>query len=139
MSVHKATQKATHQTAKKTVVLTVTREGKHESPAQRRERWVRDGIDITPDMKVYSDEEAAQRGRALVESAIDADELAELDRLITLGRPSVGAAKPRGESPKRQVRLSEELDRALTERHEREKRSRSAIMRDALTKYLQDA
>jgi len=110
-----------------------------ETAAQRRERWVRDGVDITPDMKVYSDEEAAERGRALVESAIDADELAELDRLIALGRPSVGATRPRGESPKRQVRLPNDLDQALAERAKRDHLTPSAVIRDALTKYLQDA
>lgn len=111
----------------------------HEIRDERRERWARDGIDITPEMNAYGGEEAARRGRALVESAVDADELAELDRLITRGRPSIGAEEPRGESPKRQVRLPEELDHALTERAEREHRSASAIMRDALAKYLQGA
>lgn len=107
-----------------------------ESRDERRERWVRDGIDITPNTMVYSGDEAARRGRALVESAIDADELAELDRLIARGRPSVGAGRPRGESPKRQVRLPHDLDRALSERAEREHRSASAILRDALAEYL---
>jgi hypothetical protein len=50
---------------------------------ERRERWAREGINITPDTKIYTGEEAARRGRALVESAVDPEELAEPDRRIT--------------------------------------------------------
>jgi len=53
-----------------------------EDPATRRERWVREGIDITPSTRIYSGDEAARRGRALIESAVSAEELAELDKRI---------------------------------------------------------
>ncbi|MBP2437870.1 ribbon-helix-helix protein, CopG family [Microbacterium amylolyticum] len=107
-----------------------------ETPEERAERYERGDIDISPNATISSGDEAARRGRAVVESALDADELAELDAAIRRGRPSLGQAAARGESPKRQVRLPEELDRALTERAKREHRKASAVIRDALTEYL---
>ncbi|WP_423753856.1 CopG family ribbon-helix-helix protein [Actinomyces israelii] len=41
-----------------------------------------------------------------------------------------------GRSPKRQVRLPEDLDAALQARIDAEQRTASEIMRDALTQYL---
>ena len=108
----------------------------HENREDRRARWARDGIDITPNMEVYSGEEAARRGRALLESALDEDELATLNSLPAPGRPSVGTNIPKGESPQRRVRLPRDLDDALAARAEREGRTTSAVMRDALTAYL---
>lgn len=64
--------------------------------------------------------------------AITADDV----RKVVRGRHSLGAAQHRGTSPKRQVRLPIELDRALTERAERDHTNRSDIMREALTRYL---
>lgn len=40
---------------------------------------LRTGNDITPTVRIYRGEEAARRGRALIESAVSAEELAELD------------------------------------------------------------
>jgi len=51
------------------------------------------------------------------------------------GRPKVGGAG-KGESPKRQVRLSEELDAKLTERAQRDETTAAAVMRDAIEFYL---
>ncbi|WP_110589838.1 ribbon-helix-helix protein, CopG family [Microbacterium suaedae] len=108
----------------------------NETREERAARYERGDIDISPDTKIRSGDEAAARGRALIEASLDPAELAELDKAIGRGRPSVGAKGARGESPKRQVRLPVDLDRALTERAEREHRPVAAIMRDALTDYL---
>lgn len=64
--------------------------------------------------------------------AVTADDV----RKVMRGRHSLGAAQHRGESPKRQVRLPVELDRALTERAERDHTNVSDIMREALSQYL---
>ncbi len=64
--------------------------------------------------------------------AIGAEEV----RHAVRGRHSLGAGAHRGVSPKRQVRLPVELDRALTERAERERTSASEVMRAALAQYL---
>lgn len=64
--------------------------------------------------------------------AIGAEEV----RHAVRGRHSLGAGAHRGVSPKRQVRLPVELDRALTERAERECTSASEVMREALAQYL---
>lgn len=61
----------------------------------------------------------------------------DLQELITLGgRPSLSGRPGAGPSPKRQVRLSRELDALLTERAERDDRKPSVIIRDALEAYL---
>ncbi|GGH51201.1 ribbon-helix-helix protein, CopG family [Microbacterium album] len=67
-------------------------------------------------------------------SEAEVDELIEIAR--GLGRPSVGSTRPRGESPKLQVRLPHELDEQLRRRAAAEHRRPSEIMRDALAQYL---
>lgn len=56
--------------------------------------------------------------------------------LATMGRPSLSGRPGSGPSPKRQVRLSPELDAALTARAVRDHRNASDIIRDALDSYL---
>jgi len=56
--------------------------------------------------------------------------------LAALGRPSLSGRPGSGPSPKRQVRLSRELDAALTARALHEHRNASDIIRDALDSYL---
>ncbi|GGD31212.1 hypothetical protein GCM10010915_09350 [Microbacterium faecale] len=107
-----------------------------ETYDERAARYERGDIDVSPHAKIYSGEDASRRGRQLIEMVLDEDELAELETAIRRGRPSVGAVGPRGESPKRQVRLPVDLDRALTERAEKEQRNRSDVIRDALSSYL---
>jgi len=58
---------------------------------------------------------------------------AELDTVTRRGRPSLSGA---GTSPKRQVRLPADLDAALQERARAEGRKPSAVMREALARYL---
>lgn len=56
--------------------------------------------------------------------------------LAALGRPSLSGRPGSGPSPKRQVRLSRELDAALTARALKEHRNASDVIRDALDSYL---
>lgn len=107
-----------------------------ETRDERAARYERGDIEVSPSAEVFSGDEAAHRGRAIIDAALDPAELAELERLTARGRPSVGSDIPRGTSRKRQVRLPDGLDRALVERAAREHRNTSAIMRDALTEYL---
>jgi predicted transcriptional regulator len=107
-----------------------------ETREERAARYERGDVEVSPNARIYEGDEAAARGRALMEAALDPEELAELERLTRGGRPSVGSSAARGESPKRQVRLPVELDAELTRRAKAEQRRPSEIMRDALTQYL---
>ncbi|KDA04529.1 gamma-glutamyltransferase [Microbacterium sp. CH12i] len=59
--------------------------------------------------------------------------------LAAMGRPGLSGRPGAGPSPKRQVRLSKELDAALTARALLEHRNASDIIRDALDSYLRAA
>lgn len=59
-----------------------------ETREERTARYERGDVELSPDTKIYSGEEAAQRGRALVEAAASTEEVAELDRVIRRGRRS---------------------------------------------------
>ena len=74
-------------------------------------------------------------GRALLAAALGSEEA--VDRAI--GRPSLNRRRPAGESPVRHIRLSAELDAALTARASAEHRNASEVMREALAAYLQSA
>jgi len=59
---------------------------------------------------------------------------AELTRLR--GRPALDGSSGSGASPRRQVRLSRQLDEALAARAAAEHRQPSAVIRDAIAAYL---
>lgn len=81
----------------------------------------------------YEGDEATREARDLLDDIIGSD---ELDRAIGRGRPALGGRAGSGPSPKRQVRLPQELDELLTERAAAEHRKPSDVMRDALNAYL---
>lgn len=54
----------------------------------------------------------------------------------TLGRPRLDRSPGTGRSPKRQVRLPNDLDELLDQRAALEHRTASEIMRDAIGRYL---
>jgi SRSO17 transposase len=67
---------------------------------------------------------AAEHGRAALERASG-------------GRPSIDpAARPGQHSRNRQVRLAADVDQRLRQLAERQKRTTSAVMRDAVADYL---
>lgn len=70
-------------------------------------------------------------GFELLEQALGSSEAVER---ATGGRPSLTGA--RGKSPMMSLRLTPDLDAALRARAEREHRKPSALMRDALARYL---
>ena len=79
---------------------------------------------------VHAGEEAAARGRAMLEAALGGAEAVE--RALG-GRPSLSSA---GTSPSRTVRLPRDLDSALVDLARVEGRKPSAIVRDAVADYL---
>lgn len=87
------------------------------------------GDDLT-DTTVHTGDEAAARGRAMLEAALGSSDA--VDRALG-GRPSLSTA---GTSPSRTVRLPRELDTALVDLARAEGRKPSAIVRDAVADYL---
>ncbi len=67
---------------------------------------------------------AAEHGRAALERALG-------------GRPSIDpSARPGQHARNRQVRLAADVDRRLQDLAERQQRTASAVMRDAVAEYL---
>lgn len=92
-----------------------------------------DNFDIPAHVQVTQGEEAAAEGRAVLLAALGGmDAVKE----AILGRPSLDGTVGSGSSPKRQVRLTASLDRALTERARRDHSTASDVIRDALEVYL---
>ncbi|GGH51162.1 ribbon-helix-helix domain-containing protein [Microbacterium album] len=106
----------------------------HETPEERAARYERGDFEISPDALIQSRDEFREGDPDFELGPAD---LAELRRLRTPGRPTLSGPAGLGRSPKRQVRLSVELDAALTRRAAAEHRSASEVMRAALEKYLQ--
>lgn len=106
---------------------------KHESPDERAARYERGDFEISPDALI---QDRAEFIAGDPDFALDAADLAELDRLRAGGRPSLSGPSVSGPSPRRQVRLPVALDAALTRRAAAEGRRPSEIMRDALEQYL---
>lgn len=108
-----------------------------ETREERAARFERGDIDFDENYTIHEGAEAAARGRALTDAAVDAVELAEIDRLVALGgRPSIGSRTASGVSRKRQVRIDLALDHLLIERAARDHISASEVMRHALVAYL---
>lgn len=72
---------------------------------------------------------------ALAEEAERGYDLAQAKR-VRMGRPALGGA---GESPRVQVRVDDDLAKALRQRAQKERRSVSEIARTALREYLDRA
>ncbi|MCL2091976.1 MAG: ribbon-helix-helix protein, CopG family [Micrococcales bacterium] len=60
----------------------------------------------------------------------------ELDAVVARGRGRPRLAPGSGRSPRRQVRLPEDVDAELLARADAERRPVSALLRDAVTTYL---
>lgn len=105
----------------------------HETPEERAARYERGDFEISPDAVIQSRDEFREGDP---DFELDPADLAELDRLRTVGRPSLSGSNGTGRSPKRQVRLPIDLDAELTRRAEAEHRKPSEILRDALVQYL---
>lgn len=105
----------------------------HETPDERAARYERGDFEISPDALIQSSDEF-QDGDPDFE--LDPADLAKLNKLREVGRPSLSGTTGNGRSPKRQVRLPIDLDAELTRRAEAEQRRPSEILREALEQYL---
>lgn len=81
--------------------------------------------------------ETRAAARAMLAEVMSPDELAAAERRGP-GRPRLSGAGT-GRSPKRQVRLPDELDAQLVARATAEGRTPSAVMRDAVAAYMRTA
>lgn len=91
-------------------------------------------FDLAPGARVHRST-GPGAGRALLSDALGSE--AAVDR--ALGRPALDGSVGQGPSPKRQVRLTRELDELLIARAASERRRPSDIMREALVEYLHKA
>ena len=111
-----------------------------EQRAASRAAWVEaHEVTIAPEAIILEGAEAEAAAAAMF---ADLGDLEEVDAMIATerrrGRPSVGRTHAAGAGPsrRRQVRLSDELDAALTQAESRQQRPAAEIIRDALAAYL---
>ena len=105
------------------------------SKRDERAEWAEDVEYIGPDARLISGDEAAAKGRSILEAALGRP--AEVERALC-GRPTLAGPKVRGyQSPKRIFRLTEQLDEQLTSFVTKKKLPQSEVMRDALAEYFE--
>lgn len=98
--------------------------------------WVEsDEFDIPDTAEVRENDHRDEAGRPLLETVMGKE---ALDQAIGRGgRPGLDGTAGNGPSPKRQVRLTRDLDARLNEFLSVEHRDRSDVMREALGEYLE--
>jgi len=101
-------------------------------------KWAEDEMEIDPDSATaLHGADAAAHGRAALEAALGGPD--EVERAIT-GRPPLEASAPAGERSRiRHVRLGPALDARLDAAATDTVTQASAIIRDALDRYLPNA
>jgi hypothetical protein len=110
------------------------------SDDERLERLAAEVADpgfVLPDGAVVREGQGDEPGRGYLARYLSPDELDAAARRGR-GRPRL-AGSGTGRSPKRQVRLPEEVDDALVRLAHDQGRSPSAVMRDAITAYVRTA
>ncbi|WP_431838558.1 ribbon-helix-helix domain-containing protein [Cellulomonas sp. Y8] len=98
---------------------------------------VADPAFVLPDTAVVREGEGDEPGRGYLARYLSPDELDAAARRGR-GRPRL-AGSGTGRSPKRQVRLPEDVDDALVRLAHAQGRSPSALMREAITEYVRTA
>ncbi len=96
------------------------------------ERAESDDFNTPASAHAFEGDAAEEEIGGLLDEVFSDGELASIGR----GRPALNRPAGSGESPKRQVRLSRELDAALTAAAVEDRRRPSTIIRDALSEYL---
>lgn len=94
-----------------------------------------DEFDIPDTAEVRESDHSEEAGRPLLEAAMGKEALDEA--IGRGGRPGLDGTAGNGPSPKRQVRLTRDLDARLTEFVTVVHRDRSEVMREALGEYLE--